>query len=151
MSAALVRCETARLLTLGRVALDIPSDLFAFEPFPYDAAPENFVVVTDTVEAAVGALRRAGDRMLCVDAAGVEHPDYEAANAGGDYPPPSYVADPEVTSDGVLGYVDCSSSISSEQAATFRVILRQELEAAGVSGSVRTFFYDHTGRPLIGH
>ena len=88
--------------------------------------------------------------MMCVDEAGVQHPDYEAANAGGVYPPPSYVADPEVTSAGVLGYVDCSGSMSSEQADVFRTILRQELEAAGVSGSVRAFFYDESGRPLLG-
>ena len=60
------------------------------------------------------------------------------------------MADPEATAAGVLGYVDCSSSISSEQAATFRTILREELEAGGVNGTVRNFWYDDTGRPLIG-
>jgi hypothetical protein len=131
------------------VTLDIPSDLFAFEPFPYVGAPENFVVVTDDVDAAVEGLTRAGDRMICVDEAGVEHPDYEAANAGGVYAPPSYVADPKVTAAGVVGYVDCKGSMSSKQAAMFRTILRQELEAAGVTGTVRTFWYDESGRPLI--
>ena len=132
------------------MAVDIPRDLFEFEPFPYDACPENFVVATDDVDAAVHALTRAGDRLMCVDDAGVEHPDYEAANAGGEHAPPSYVADPQVTAAGVLGYVDCGSSISSEQAATFQAILRQELEAGGVNGTVRNFWYDDTGRPLIG-
>ncbi len=76
--------------------------------------------------------------MLCTDAAGVEHADYEAANAGGEHPPPSYVADPEVTDAGILGYVDCSGDIFPEQAATFRMIIREELEVAGGNATVRS-------------
>jgi hypothetical protein len=49
-----------------------------------------------------------------------------------------------------VGYVDCQSAITKEQAAVFRAILRQELEAAGVSATIRDFWFDERGKPLIG-
>ena len=41
------------------------------------------------------------------------------------------------TADGVELYVDCKGSIEEPMARTFRTILREELEKAGVTGRVR--------------
>lgn len=119
----------------------IEPDLFV-SPGEWEPTPEFYLTVTDDVEAAMRALSRAGERMICTDEAGVEHPDYEAANAGGEFAPPHAVWDPVATPTGIAGYVDCQASVFPDQAATFRAILRQELEAVGVTATVRNMTGD---------
>lgn len=80
--------------------------------------------------------------MGCTDGLGVEHPDYDAANEGGEWAPPNMVSEPVVTSLGIVGYVDCKSAVEPAQAATFRLILQQELESVGANVSVRNMSYD---------
>ena len=56
--------------------------------------------------------------------------------------PPNMVNDPVATSLGIVGYVDCKSAVEPDQAATFRVILQQELEAVEADASVRNMNHD---------
>jgi hypothetical protein len=131
------------------MAVEIPPDLFDPEPASYAGGPENFLVITDEVDAAVLAMAQAGERMMCTDGFGVEHPDYDAANES-EWAPPSYVSDPKVTPAGIHGYVDCNGGLEAGQSATFRKILKEEFAAAGViDAKMRTFWYDASGKPLI--
>jgi hypothetical protein len=74
----------------------IEPDLF-ISAAEWEPTPEWYLTVTENVEAAMRALSRAGDRMSCTDEAGVEYPDYEAANAGGEFAPPHSVQNPVST------------------------------------------------------
>lgn len=119
----------------------IETDLFA-APGEWEPTPEWYVAITTDPDIAMPALVRAAERMLCTDGLGVEHPDYDAANEGGEWAPPNMVSDPVATSLGIVGYVDCKSAVEPDQAATFRLILQQELESVGANVSVRNMSYD---------
>ena len=119
----------------------IETDLFA-APGQWEPTPEWYVAITSDREIAMPAMVRAAERMLCTDGLGVEHPDYDAANEGGEWAPPNSVNDPVATSLGIVGHVDCKSAVEPDQAATFRLILQQELEAVGADVSVRNMTYD---------
>ncbi len=90
------------------------------------------------VDVAVAALKRAGARFMLVDESGTEYPtegDVEKAeqlHATGDFYTPNYVAEPKVRDDGIELYVDCKGVIPPPMGATFRRILREELERAGI-------------------
>jgi hypothetical protein len=128
--------------TLKRVTLNVPPDLFEYQDYPYCATPEHFLLITENPASALKALGHALERMWLTDEAGVEHPDAESAYSGGVYAPPSEVVGPDVTAAGILCSVDCQSAITSEQAAVFRDILRDELQRGGVSGTVRNLWGD---------
>jgi hypothetical protein len=83
------------------------------------------------IDVAVSALRRAGARFILVTEDGTEHLTEESVFATGLYNP-NYVADPKVRADGIEFYVDCKGVIEPPMAATFRRILREELEAARI-------------------
>ena len=119
--------------------LTINADVFAYRE-DLGVSNEVFRVVSDSGEdKVVRALAAAGARFMLVDERGTEYRDeagLESA-AQADLYTPNYVSDPEVTPDGVELYVDCKGSIEEPMAATFRTILREELESAGVKGTVR--------------
>src|SRR5262245_21401896 len=101
------------------MSVRIASDLFV-APGEWEPSPEFVVTVTDDVQGATEALSRASERILCTDEAGIEHPDYEAANAGGVFAPPHFVSEPVATALGIVVWVDCQANVFPEQAATFR-------------------------------
>jgi hypothetical protein len=118
--------------------LTIDADVFAYRE---DVGTSNEVlrVVSDSGrEKVVRALGAAGARFMLVDERGTEYHDeagLESA-AANDLYTPNYVSDPEVTAEGVELYVDCKGSIEEPMATTFRRILREELEGAGIRGAV---------------
>lgn len=118
--------------------LTIDADVFAYRD---DVGTSNEVlrVVSDSGrEEVVRALNAAGARFMLVDEQGTEYHDEAGVEsaAANDLYTPNYVSDPKVTADGVELYVDCKGSIEEPMATTFRRILREELEAAGIRGAV---------------
>ncbi|GAB3440202.1 hypothetical protein GCM10027517_14490 [Phycicoccus ginsengisoli] len=119
--------------------LTIDADVFAYRE---DVGVSNEVlrVVSDSgEEKVVRALAAAGARFMMVDEHGREYQDEAALEsaAEADLYTPNYVSDPKVTADGVELYVDCKGAVEEPMAATFRKVLREELEAAGIRGTVR--------------
>jgi hypothetical protein len=104
-----------------------------------DSMAEYFVVISPApTRSVVAAVRRASERFMLVDEDGHEHADEDAAAAvRADLYTPNYVAEPKVTPDGVSGYVDCKGVIPEEMGATFRRIMREELESLGARALVR--------------
>jgi hypothetical protein len=119
----------------------VEPDLFA-APGEWDPTPEWYVAITEDPDTAMPALMRAAERMLCTDGMGVEYPNYDAANEGGEWAPPNSVNDPVATPLGIVGYVDCKSAVEPLQAERFRSILQHELEAVGANATVRNMTYD---------
>jgi hypothetical protein len=122
-------------------SLKIGPDVFASRED--GTAPNEVIVLSGAfeVDVAVAALRRAGDRFMFVDNRGMEYmteADVEAAEeryATGDFYTPNYVADPKVLDHGIELYVDCKGVIPPPMAATFRKILREELERSGITNA----------------
>lgn len=118
--------------------IDIDSDVFTFDE-EQDMSKETFVVTGDFDPAVVvTALDRASDRFMAIDENGIEHDaaGLDAAFRAG-LETPSYVSDPEVTSQGVQLYVDCNGVIPDPMAEGLRRVLREELSAVGVEARVR--------------
>ena len=115
--------------------LEIDPDVFTFQP-ELDLSRERFVV-TDVADSApiLAALRRASDRFMSIDHAGLEHDTYDSLLAGGE-DSASYVSDPEVTDRGVQMYVDSKGYIPDPMAFAMRAVLTEELAAVGYSGRV---------------
>ncbi|MGH9278997.1 MAG: hypothetical protein ACRD12_12940 [Acidimicrobiales bacterium] len=123
---------------------DTPSPRIASDVFVSreDGTVANEVAVLSgvfDVDVAVTALERAGARFSLVDNRGTEYAteaDVEAAEqryVSGDFYTPNYVAAPKVLDTGIELYVDCKGVIPPPMAATFRRILREELQRAGIT------------------
>lgn len=119
--------------------LTIDADVFGYRE---DVGVSNEVLRVESDsgdEKVVRALGAAGARFLLVDERGTEYHDEAGIEtaAENDLYTPNYVSEPEVKAGGVELYVDCKGSIEEPMARTFRTILREELEKAGVTGRVR--------------
>lgn len=107
------------------------------------SAPNEVALLSGDFDTAVAvtALERAGARFMLVDDKGTEHPtevDVEKAeqrHVPGDFYTPNYVADPKVVDNGIELYVDCKGVIRPPMGATFRRILREELQRAGITNA----------------
>lgn len=119
--------------------ISIDDDVFGYnEDLGYSS--ETFLVTGYTQpDAVLDALEKAAARFVRVDGSGAEHRDQEsvvsAVEAG--VAVPSYVSDPRITDAGIEVYVDCSGAVEPPMAERLRAILREELDAAGVTGRVR--------------
>jgi hypothetical protein len=120
--------------------IDIDPDVFAYQEEMGYSNETVVVVGAADLDTVVEALNRAGRRFMLVDATGAEHPDEQSAQSAleaGRYTP-NYVADPQITGEGVEMYLDCKGVIEQPMVSTLRQILREELEAAGIDGRVRS-------------
>ena len=122
-------------------ALSIASDVLVSRED--GSAPNEVVLLSGAFDTdqAITALERAGARFMLVDDKGTEYPtqaDVEKAeqrHVAGDFYTPNYVADPKVVDDGIELYVDCKGVIPPPMGATFRRILREELQRAGITNA----------------
>lgn len=147
-------CRTVILLTYVLVlaacgggdtrSLRIAPDVFVSRED--GTAPNEVALLSGAfdVGVAVTALRRAGARFMLVDNRGTEYAteaDVEAAEKRytiGDFYTPNYVANPKVLDSGIELYVDCKGVIPPPMAATFRRILREELQRSGIRNATVT-------------
>jgi hypothetical protein len=107
----------------------------AFDVVDEYTANESIEVRSSQREEVTAALNSAAPRMMLVDETGVEHPpgtDVEELIAQDLYTP-NFVGEPDPTRMGVRLYVDCKGQFGAGVSATFRRIVREELERAGVA------------------
>ncbi len=121
----------------------------AFSSREDGSAPNEVVVLSGVFDngVAVESLRRAGARFMLVDEEGTEYATDESLYAGTlqggkSLYSPNYVADPRIVANGIELYVDCKGVIPPPMAATFRRILREELDRARIMNATVRNAYD---------
>jgi hypothetical protein len=96
---------------------------------------EHIVVESQQLDAVAVALDVCVDRMMLVGRSGREYTESELDKSSLEPHTPSFAS--RMDDDGFPGlYVDCQSSVGRHRSATFRRIVREELESAGVSDAL---------------